>query len=417
MERKQFYLTVIVLTAILGLNETLLLGQIKEWENNVIYSEKKVPFYELPDPLLTVEGKRIRTQEEWINIRRPQIMGMFASTIYGRVPEPEFEIRQEFEVLNIDKEFLDGRCTRKQLLATFSNERGKVQMHIAVFTPNDVNGPVPALLNMGARARGTSIDLRNIQSYGELGNGTPLIHFLDEGLGVVCVEGGEIIRDENGFNETIHELFYKGNQSIPRADEWGVLAGIAWQASRAMDYMETDTDIDPEKIAIVGFSKIGKCVLWAGAQDIRFSMVFLQNSGCGGAALWRRTFGETLAHMCMSFPHWLCGNAQKYIGRENDLPVDQHMLMACIAPRVLYVTSGIDDMWADNLGEYLSTHHATPVYELFGKKGQATLERPRINKPAEDRALSYCLRSGAHGFEQADWDRYIRAMVYHFNKK
>jgi hypothetical protein len=243
MDRKQFHLTVIVLTGILGLNGTLLLGQIKEWESNVIYSEKQVPFYELPDPLLTVEGKRISTKEEWINIRRPQIMGMFASTIYGRVPEPEFEIRQEFEVLNIDKEFLDGRCTRKQLLATFSNERGKVRMHIAVFTPNDVNGPVPALLNMGSSAKGLSIELQNIQSYGELRNGTPLIHFLDEGLGVVCVEGGEIIRDENGLNETIHELFYKGNQSIPRADEWGVLAGIAWQASRTMDYLETDTDI------------------------------------------------------------------------------------------------------------------------------------------------------------------------------
>ena len=417
MHKQQFHLRVFVLTVIVGLNGTILLGQLKEWESNVVYSEKQVPFYELQDPLVSVEGNRITTREEWLNTRRPQIIGMFASTIYGRVPEPEFEIRQEFEVLNVDKNFLDGKCTRKQILATFSNERGIVQMHIAVFTPNDVNGPVPALLNLGSSARGRSVELNNIQSYGELGNGTPLIHFLDEGLGVVCVEGGEIIPDENGFRGTIHELFYKGNQSMPRADEWGVLAGIAWQASRAMDYLESDRDIDHNKVAILGFSKIGKCALWAGARDTRFSMVLLQNSGCGGAALWRRTFGETLAYMCMSFPHWLCGNAQKYIGKENDLPVDQHMLMACIAPRPLYVTSGIDDMWADNMGEYLSAHHATPVYELFGLNGQPAEDRPRVNEPAEDRALSYCVRSGAHGFQQVDWDRYIRSMVYHFYKK
>jgi hypothetical protein len=401
----------------MGLNSTLLNGQIKEWESHVIYSEKQVPFYELPDPLVTIEGERISTREGWLNLRRPQIMGMFASTIYGRVPEAEFPVIQDFEVLDIDRDFLDGRCTRKQILATFSNERGKVQMHLAVFTPNDVTGPVPALLNMGAGSRGPAIELQNIQHYGELRNGTPLIHFLDEGLGLVCVQGGEIIQDENGFRNSIHALFYHGHQSMPRADEWGVLAGIAWQASRVMDYLETDAEIDPEKIAILGFSKIGKAVLWAGALDTRFSMVFLQNAGCAGATLWRRTFGETLAAMCLSFPHWLCGNALKYAGRENDLPVDQHLLMACIAPRVLYVTSGIDDLWADPMGEYLSAHHATPVYELFGKKGQATPERPRINEPAEDRALSYCVRSGGHGFQQADWDRYIRSMVYHFIKQ
>lgn len=417
MTKQVFPLLVLVLTGLMGINSTFLKAQIKEWESHVIYSEKQVPFYELPDPLVSIEGRRISTQEEWMNLRRPQIMGMFASAIYGRVPEAESPIIQDFEVLDIDPDFLDGRCTRKQIRATFSNERGKVQMHMAVFTPNETDGPVPAMLNMGAGARGPAIELDNIQSYGKLRNGTPLIHFLDEGLGVICVRGGEIVRDENGFRNSIHALFYKGNQSKPRADEWGVLAGIAWQASRVMDYLETDAGIDQNRIAILGFSKIGKSVLWAGAQDTRFSMVLLQNAGCAGAALWRRTFGETLAHMCNSFPHWLSGNAQKYIGRENDLPVDQHMLMACIAPRVLYVTSGIDDMWADPMGEYLSAHFASPVYQLFGKKGQAAPDRPRINEPAENRALSYCVRSGGHGFQQADWDRYIRSMVYHFKRQ
>ena len=392
-------------------------AQAKEWESDVIYSEEQVPYYDLPDPLVTVEGKRVTTAEEWMKVRRPQIMGMFASTIYGRVPMPEDPIQQTFEVLSVDKDFLDGRCTRKLILVHFKNKRGEIQMHLAVFTPNGLNNPAPVLLRMGfAEAYGKKVELKNIQNYGELENETPLLHFLEKGLGVVCVQGGEVVRDEIGFSHSIHQLFYKGNQSMPRADEWGVLGGIAWQASRAMDYMETDKDIDAKKVAIVGFSKIGKCALWAAAQDSRFAMALSQNSGCAGAALWRRNFGENLKYMTR-FPHWLCDNAKKFVGVVEDLPIDQHMLIACIAPRPVYITSGINDMWADNMGEYLSAHFATPVYKLFGLEGQDSPERPRINEPAEGRALSYRVRTGAHGYEQTDWDCYINFMDLYFNKK
>ncbi len=392
-------------------------GQSKEWESAVIYNESQVPFYELPDPLVTIEGNRITTQEEWLNIRRPQIMGMFASTIYGRVPEPETPIEVDYEMLSEDNEFFDGRATRKLILATYSNRRGLIQMHIALFTPNHIKKPVPILLRLGfGDADGENIEMENIQSYGKLRNGTPLIDFFDKGFGVACIKGGEVIADEIGFRKSVHQLYYCGKQSMPRADEWGVLAGISWQLSRVMDYLETDKQVDKSKVAILGFSKLGKSTLWAGAMDTRFALVMSQNSGCAGAALWRRNFGENLKYMSR-FPHWLCDNAKKYAGREEDLPVDQHMLLACIAPRPVYIMSGINDMWADNMGEYISAHNATPVYELFGLKGQSTKERPRINEEAADRALSYCVRSGAHGYEPTDWVQYINFMDYHFNKK
>ena len=111
------------------------------------------------------------------------------------------------------------------------------------------------------------------------------------------------------------------------------------------------------------------------------------------------------------------GGVNKYIGNEDDLPVDQHMLLACIAPRPLYITSGINDYFADPMGEYLSAHYATPVYELYGLKGQSASERPEINKPAEDRALSYVIRSAGHGYYQSDWDRYINSMEFHFSNR
>jgi len=407
---------VLIFGTILFASHSISHAQSKEWENDVIYSEKQVPFYELPDPLVTIEGKRITTKEEWLFERRPQIMGMFASIIYGRIPEPETSLEVNYRMLSEDKEFFDGRCTRKHILATFSNERGSVQMHMALFIPNEAKGPVPVLLRLGfAEADGENIELNNIQAYGKLGNGTPLIDFLDHGFGVACIKGGEVIPDEVGFARSVQKLHYKGNQTMPRADEWGVITGISWQLSKAMDYLETEKSVDKTKIAILGFSKLGKSTLWAGALDTRFAMVLLQNSGAGGAALWRRRFGETLKYITQ-FPYWLCDNAKKYIGREEDLPVDQHMLIACIAPRPIYITSGINDLWADNMGEYVSAHSATPVYELFGLKGQNTEKRPKINEPANNRALSYRIRSGAHGYESTDWVEYINFMDYYFNK-
>jgi hypothetical protein len=302
-------------------------------------------------------------------------------------------------------------------LATYSNKKGSVEMNIALFIPNNVKGPVPVLLRCGfGRASGRNLVMENIQSYGKLRNGTPLIDFLDKGFGVACIRGGEVIHDEIKFDDSIHELYYKGKQKMPKSDEWGVIAGISWQLSRTMDYLETDKDVDNSKVAIVGFSKLGKATLWAGALDTRFALVMSQNSGAGGAAIWRRCFGERLDHFEQN-PNWLCGNSKKYIGKENDLPVDQHMLLACIAPRPVYVTSGINDMWADNMGEYVSAYYATPVYELFGLEGQTTKNRPRLNEAVANRALSYRVRSGAHGYEDTDWVEYINFMDYHFNKK
>jgi len=407
---------VLIFGTILLASHSISQAQSKEWESDVIYSEKQVPLYELPDPLVTIEGKRITSKEEWLFERRPQIMGMFASIIYGRIPEPGTALEVNYRMLSEDKAFFDRRCTRKHILATFSNERGSVQMHMALFLPNAAKGPVPVLLRLGfAEADGKNIELNNIQAYGKLGNGTPLIDFLDRGFGVACIQGGEVIPDEVGFSRSVQELYYRGNQTMPHADEWGVIAGTSWQLSRAMDYLETEKAVDKTKIAILGFSKLGKSTLWAGALDTRFAMILLQNSGAGGAALWRRCFGETLEYITR-FPYWLCDNAKKYIGREEDLPVDQHMLIACIAPRPIYITSGINDLWADNMGEYVSAFNATPVYELFGLEGQGTRERPRINEPANNRALSYRIRSGAHGYESTDWIEYVNFMDFHFNK-
>ena len=84
-----------------------------------------------------------------------------------------------------------------------------------------------------------------------------------------------------------------------------------------MDYLETDDDIDHKRIAIMGHSKMGKATLWTAAQDERFALAISAQSGCAGAALWRRKSGETLRKMVTRFPYWLCRNAWKFVEQED----------------------------------------------------------------------------------------------------
>ena len=241
--------------------------------------------------------------------------------------------------------------------------------------------------------------------------------FFDRGYGFCAVYHEDLVRhNEVEFLKSIHKLFYPKGQSFPKAHEWGVLAACAWGASRGMDYLETDTDIDHTRIAIMGHSKMGKASLWTAARDERFALAISAQSGCAGAALWRRKSGETLKKMVTRFPYWLCRNAWKFIEQEDDLPVDQHMLLACIAPRPVYVHSSTEDTWADSRGEYLSAFHASEVYRLLGKKGLESSTLPEIRNPVMESDVGYHIREGGHSIEPYDWQQFMNFADHHFKK-
>jgi hypothetical protein len=392
--------------------------EAKNHDNDVVYDEARVPPYGLPPLLVSSEGKPITTPEEWFNVRRPQIMALFGNLVYGIVPSSESPIRTRFEVVRTNREYMNGRATRKDVRIRFENARGKAEMLILVFSPNGTSKPAPAfLLHSFGNTRDNGHDTHP-ERPGTLRNGIPLGEFLQRGFGFVVAPQGDLVsHNEVEFLKGIHPLFYRTGQSFPKAYEWGCISAVAWGASRAMDYLETDHDIDAKRVAIMGHSKMGKATLWTAAQDQRFALAISAQSGCGGAALWKRNYGENLEKMVTRFPYWLCRNAWKFVRNEEDLPVDQHMLLACIAPRPVYVHSGVEDTWADARGECLSAYHACEVYRLLSKKGLDPEASPPVGEAIIRSDVGYHNRPGGHSIEPFDWERFLEFAEYHLRPK
>jgi len=241
---------------------------------------------------------------------------------------------------------------------------------------------------------------------------------IERGYALATVHRDQIDPDNyrNDFSDGIHPLFYENNQVEPEADEWGAIGAWAWGLSRVLDWLETEDSIDAERVAVIGHSRLGKTALWAGAQDRRFAMVVSNNSGCGGAALYRRCYGERIHHMLKPVGYWFCRNHRGYQRQEQTLPVDQHMLLSLVAPRPLYVASATNDRWADPRGEFLAAKHASPVYELMGRKGLGDHDLPEPNTPIHTR-IGYHLRSGDHNVTAFDWQHYLTFADKHLNSK
>lgn len=388
--------------------------EAKEYDHDVIYDEDRIPSYRLPDPLIGVNGERVETAGQWHTRRRPEILSLFSTMIYGQIPVAQSPIETTYEVVSENDSFMGGLATRKDIRIRFSNDKGEKEMHVLVFVPNDVDGPAPALLKHSFNNTQSDDFDEHPENPDTFRNGWPMRMYFERGFGFIAVYQQDLVdHNEVSFGNSIHKLFYEDGQSFPYAHQWGCISAIAWGAMRALDYLETDDDIDHTRVAVMGHSKMGKTALWTAALDQRFALAISAQSGCAGAALWRRKSGETLEKMVTRFPYWLSRNAWKFVHQEADLPVDQHMLLGLIAPRPVYIASAIDDTWADPRGEFASGVHAGPVYELLGKRGLPVETLPPLSEPILESEIGFHIRAGGHSVELEDWQNFLRFMEIH----
>ena len=422
------------------------------------YDEAKVPRYTLPDPLTLANGQRVTTAETWRTKRRPELLDLFARYVYGRSAAAPSGLK--FEVRGVDRKALAGTAVRKLVTMLFAGTADGPRMDLLIYLPAAARGPVPAFLGLNFNGNhavtadpGVTLSTRWMRpntpglangratdaSRGNESASWPIELILSKGFALVTVYCGDLEPDHpEGWREGIRTQFFPPPTratTLPNGataeslnalratgpdakalDAWGALGAWAWGLSRALDYLQTDQDIDGKRVAVIGHSRLGKAAMWAAAQDERFALVVSNESGEGGVAITRRKFGETLARITTAFPHWFAGIYSHYGNRENDLPVDFHELVALAAPRPVYIGSAADDQWADPRGEFLAGLHAEPVYKLLGTDGLGVADMPPVDTPV-GRTIAYHVRTGKHSLTRYDWEQYLAFAQRHLSKR
>ena len=389
------------------------------------YEEAMVPAYTLPDPLRFVDGTPVRDARDWTDRRRAEVLRLVEAHVYGRSPVPPTAMRSV--VLEADPRALGGLATRRQVRVLLDGTDTGPAFEILLYVPNAASRPVPAFLGLnfgGNHAVHPDPGIRLSAAWMREGPGVaahratdagrgaaaaswPVERILDRGYALATVYYGDLEPDHaDGWKDGARSRLGPGATGRFGPDDWGAIGAWAWGLGRALDVLAKDSDVDGRRVAVIGHSRLGKAALWAGAQDERFAMVVSNDSGEGGAALARRRFGETTETITRVFPHWFAPRYREYAGREDALPVDQHLLLALVAPRPLYVASATEDLWADPRGEFLAAKGAEPVYRLLGRDGLGVEDLPVPDRPV-GQTIGYHLRRGAHALAAYDWEQYL----------
>ena len=382
----------------------------------------KAKEFTLPDALKMADGSPVSTPEQWYAARRPELLKLFTTEMFGASPAAPADMR--FDLVESSDNALGGKAVRKQVKILL-DKQGKKCIDLLLYLPANAKGPVPMFTGINFFGNWAICDDpailipsdKDLQKRYGIISGTErgvqsrrwsLDLILDAGYGLATFYRGDVDPDfHDGWRNGIASLGFKEGQKWPEPDQWGTISQWAWGLSRVLDYMESDPDIDATRVAVIGHSRLGKTALWAGAQDERFALVISNCSGAGGASLSRRGIGENIQDLNRHFPHWFCENFRKYDNREDELPFDQHELLALIAPRPVYVGSASEDSWADPKGEFICALEAGKVYEFLGKKGLSAKEWIAPGERAAEGDVAYHLRPGKHDILEWDWAGYI----------
>lgn len=379
----------------------------------------------IPDVMAGADAESWRT-------RREEILKLYSDEVYGRTPEFKGELYSFVE--KKENSIMSGQASREIIRLSFMTPNGMFSFPFTLIIPKKKQ-PVPAFVHINF-----ALPTASVEHF-------PQEMIVDEGyaLAILCYKDVTSDTDEcdglaraydyslnpSSQDEKDSSAEANGSENDTAGTHWGKIGMWAFAASRVMDYILTRPEIDGSRVAVSGHSRLGKTALWCGAQDERFAMVISNNSGCTGAALHRGKVGENVYDITSRFPYWFCRNYQSYCGKEDKLPVDQHMLLACIAPRAVYVNSALEDEWADPQSEYLSAAAASEVWEKLGCAGllprakdgellpektemaMALPEKPEVNVALPDGEVAYRLREGIHFMGRSDWAAYIEYRKLH----
>jgi hypothetical protein len=414
--------------------------------DNLNYDESSIPPYNLPDLLVTDDGKAVRNSKEWETIQRPAILKKFKEHVYGEVPGKPRDIH--FKTTYLDRKALGGKATRKEITIYFTKGENGPSMVMLLYLPNQVKTKVPVFIGLNFTGNHAAqfdstititdnwkrINTNNAPTLvkdwpagrgawkpstnnkkairGDEAHRWPVEELINNGYGMATAYYEDLEPDHpEGWKVGVRGLLQKELNIKP--ESWGSICAWAWGLSRMMDYLETDDRVNEKQVVVTGLSRLGKTSLWAGANDQRFAIVISNDSGEGGASLSKRIYGETIELINRVNPHWCVGKYKTYNFATDKLPVDQHMLVALAAPRPIYIASAIDDKPADPKGEFLSGKFAGPVFALYGKTGVGVEEQPAVDTPVGE-SIGYHVRTGGHDILLYDWQQFMRFANRHF---
>jgi hypothetical protein len=387
---------------------------------------------ELPDPLVMFDGHRVRTKEEWINKRRPELKALFQHYMYGYLPPPA---KITATVEREDARYFDGKATKREVTIAFGPADAP-KIHLLLVVPNGRTKPAPVFVGMNfsgnhALVNDPTIPLPTLWMYanhpgvknnratdagrGKERNVWPLESIVERGYAVATFYNGDVDPDRADVREGIQRYYPKKSPAKLGPHDWGTIAAWAWGVQRAVDYLVTDQDLDKKRIAVVGHSRLGKTALLAGAFDERIALVIPHQAGCGGTAPSRGKVGESVKRINTSFPHWFNATFKEFNDQVDRLPFDQHCLAALVAPRPLLFTNAVEDTWANPDGQFQVLQAADPVYRLLGAGG---LEARSMPEPGTlvDSTLGYFIRPGKHSMTPEDWKVFLAFADKHLGK-
>jgi hypothetical protein len=384
----------------------------------------QLPVHEaLPDPLVMLDGTKVKTKEDWWNRRRPELKLLFQHYMYGYFPGKT--VNTSAKLLYENKMAFGGKGTLREMEVSYG-PAGTPTTKVMLAIPNGAKGKVPVFVGLNFSGNHSFVDDPKIQiptawmydrypgveknRATEKGRGTAkdvwnIEETLADGFATATFYSGDVDPDIKEPRNGIQPHLEKAGISNSDPNAWGTIAAWSWGTSRVIDVLAADPLLDSKKIIVVGHSRLGKAALLTAAFDERVALAIPNQAGCGGTAPSRGTVGESVQRINTSFPHWFNANFKEFNAQPARIPFDQNCLVAICAPRPVLFTNAVEDTWANPDGQFEVLKAAQGTYKFLGAEGLASQDKPELGK-LSDGNLGYFIRAGKHSMTALDWQAY-----------